>query len=267
MKRNYRILALAALGLALALSSAYFDVRPFATSNAFAQDAGRRREPGFVLTAGLEREFTAGAAIAAKELVYLDSAAAVLKAPTSGERRSIIGIAPAACANAAANCRVQVQGVATGIADGTLAIGDRLGAPTGTAGRVAKITTGVDPDVVIGVALSAASAGGDVTILLGPPAKTGTAAAIVTLTNVDLDTTDNSIAAHVCEDQAVTATGVATTDALLWTMTTTNLAVTFSIGAIVPSATDQVTIRTCNNSAGAVDPGAAADFKIIRIAQ
>ena len=89
--------------------------------------------------------------------------------------------------------------------------------------------------------------------------------ATVTLTNVDLDTTDNSIAAHVCEDQAsVTATGVLAADQLLWVMTSTDLAVTFSSGAIVPGA-GVVTIRVCNNSAGAVDPGAAADFRLTSI--
>lgn len=90
-------------------------------------------------------------------------------------------------------------------------------------------------------------------------------ASVITLTNVDLDTTDNSIAAHVCEDQSVTAAGVAATDNLIVTMTTTDLSVVFSIGAVVPG-TGAVTFRTCNNSAAGADPGAVADFRIIRIA-
>lgn len=88
--------------------------------------------------------------------------------------------------------------------------------------------------------------------------------AVITLTNVDLDTTDNSIAAHVCENQSVTATGVATTDNVLLTMTTNDLAVTFSIGSVVPTAADTLSFRVCNNSAAAADPGAVADFRIVR---
>lgn len=87
----------------------------------------------------------------------------------------------------------------------------------------------------------------------------------ITLTNVDLDTTDNSVAANVCERQAnVTATGVVATDNLLWTMTSTDLAVTFDVGPIIPGA-GVVTIQVCNNSAGAADPGAVADFRIWRV--
>ena len=121
------------------------------------------------------------------------------------------------------------------------------------------------------ISLAPEDAGADATVSI--PATTGNMLVVggtvgsseITLTNVDLDTTDNSIAAHVCEDQAsVTATGVVATDTLIWTMTTTDLGVTFSIGAIVPGA-GVVTIRTCNNSAGAVDPGATADFRIFRI--
>ena len=107
------------------------------------------------------------------------------------------------------------------------------------------------------------------TPILTAPATTGTLlpqlGTTITLTNVDLDSTDNSIAAHVCEDQAVTATGIATTDKIVWTMTSTDLAVTFGIGAIVPSGANQVTVRACNNSVAAADPGAVADFALIRL--
>jgi len=87
----------------------------------------------------------------------------------------------------------------------------------------------------------------------------------IVLTNVDLDTTDNSIAAGLCERQAsVTAAGVVSTDNLLWTATSTDLNIAFSIGSIIPN-TGTVTIQLCNNSAGALDPGAVADFRIWRV--
>jgi len=90
--------------------------------------------------------------------------------------------------------------------------------------------------------------------------------ATITLTNVDLDTTDNSIAAAVCETQAaVTATGIATTDNVIWTMTTSDLSLNFSVVAIIPSAANQVSIRVCNETAGALDPGAVADFRLVPI--
>jgi len=90
--------------------------------------------------------------------------------------------------------------------------------------------------------------------------------AVVTLTNVDLDTTDNSVAASVCETQAaVTAAGIATTDNLIWTMTTSDLGLGFSVTAIIPSAAGQVSIRICNETAGALDPGAVADFRIVSV--
>ena len=117
------------------------------------------------------------------------------------------------------------------------------------------------------VTLTTADPGADFTATL--QAATGTIAlqtqATVTLTNVDLDTTDNSIAANVCEDQAaVTAAGVAAADQLLWVMTTTDLGPNFSISHMVPAA-GSVTIRVCNETAGALDPGAVADFRLTSI--
>lgn len=115
-------------------------------------------------------------------------------------------------------------------------------------------------------------AGADATISL--PANTGNVLLVggtvgsseITLTNVDLDTTDNSVAANVCEDQAgVTAAGVATTDTLIWTQTSTDLSPNFSVGAIMPTGAGSVTIRICNQTAGALDPGAVADFRLFRI--
>ena len=88
--------------------------------------------------------------------------------------------------------------------------------------------------------------------------------AVVTLTNVDLDTSDNSIAANVCEDIVLTATGIAATDNIAYVMSTSDLSVTFNVQLHTP-ATNAITARTCNNSAGAVDPGAVADFRIVRI--
>lgn len=86
----------------------------------------------------------------------------------------------------------------------------------------------------------------------------------IVLTNVDLDTTDNSIGAGLCERQTgVTAAGVVSTDNLLWTMTSTDLNVAFTV-LFIPN-TGTVTIQVCNNSAGALDPGAVADFRVWRV--
>ena len=90
--------------------------------------------------------------------------------------------------------------------------------------------------------------------------------ATITLTNVDLDTTDNSVAANICETQAsVTATGVASTDNLIWTMTSSDLGLGFSVAAIIPTGANAVSIRICNETAGALDPGAVADFRLVPI--
>jgi len=100
------------------------------------------------------------------------------------------------------------------------------------------------------------------------PNDTGTVVlspgAVVTLTNVDLDTADNSIAANVCEDLVLTATGIAATDNIAWVMSTSDLAVTFDVLLHTPG-TNAITARTCNNSGSAADPGAVADFRIVRL--
>lgn len=406
-----------------------------------AQTGGLRREEGMIFSQGTYLDFTAGAAIAANEMVYLDSAGKVQKAPTSGQTTTIIGVARNACANAATNCAIQITGLATAIADGTVAINDTIGAPTSTAGRAKTITATIaDSRLILGVAQSAASAGETFSLLLtrkgagiagtsgGVPyyssastiassaaltanspvlgggagaapttvagitsdgtskitlgvagtsvgsvdfknatsgtvtlapvtgalgtvtlslpattdtlvgktttdtltnktltapvigAATGTSLDLtgslnvgvagtgvgsvvfenatsgtitkspvtgalgtiaqsvpavagtevmqlgttVTLTNVDLDTTDNSIAAHVCEDQSVTATGLTATDNIAWIMTTSDLAVTFNVQLHTPG-TDTIVARVCNNSAAGADPGAVADFRIMRL--
>ena len=84
----------------------------------------------------------------------------------------------------------------------------------------------------------------------------------VVLTNVDLDTVDNSVAANICETQAsITATGVLAADQLVWTMTSTDLSLSFSVCCMVPGA-GVVSIRVCNETGVAADPGIVADFRV-----
>ena len=126
--------------------------------------------------------------MAANDALYLDSSGKVQKL-TSAQEDNRIGVAQ----NAAAldeTVRVQVAGKCTCVADASISIGDRVGAPPTTAGRVATaantlavasggtavtsssangaIVTG-DPVVsrVLGLALTtAASAGDNITVLL-----------------------------------------------------------------------------------------------------
>lgn len=160
-----------------------------------------------------------------------------------------MGAASAVLASTLTTNTVDVANSIWGVSNGLA-----FGGATGANGFETTITP-TDPTADRTVTLQNAT--GTVTLQTG---------ATITLTNVDLDTTDNSIAANVCEDQAaVTATGVATTDNLLWVMTTSDLSANFSISHIVPSAANQVTIRVCNETAGALDPGAVADFRLVPI--
>ncbi len=146
------------------------------------------REDNLALRGALIVELPAGAAVAANDALYLDSSGKVQKL-TSAQEDNRIGVAQ----NAAAldeTVRVQVAGKCTCVADASISIGDRVGAPPTTAGRVATaantltvasggtavtsssangaIVTG-DPVVsrVLGLALTtAASAGDNITVLL-----------------------------------------------------------------------------------------------------
>src|SRR3990172_6370242 len=332
-----------------------------------AQSGPLDRSVGTIHSSGLFYEFTAGAAtIAANDAVYLTTAGTVLKVPITGQTTTLIGVAPFACAANSTTCIVQIDGKATVVADDAIVVGDYVGAPTTTAGRVLALTGTIDTNLVVGKALTAqATPGGTLTILLLPgkggtargngtsggivyysgtntvassgaltanspvlgggagttpatvagitsdgasqvrlgvagtsvgsvrysnatsgtitqspvtgalgtiaqtiPAVAGTQmfqlGTTVTLANVDLDTTDNSIAAHVCEDLVLTATGLTATDNIAWIMTTSDLAATFNVQLHTP-ATDAITARTCNNSAAGADPGAVADFRIVRL--
>ncbi len=146
------------------------------------------REDNLALRGALIVELPAGAAVAANDALYLDSSGKVQKL-TSAQEDNRIGVAQ----NAAAlneTVRVQVAGKCACVADASISIGDRIGAPSTTAGRVAAaantlavasggttvtsssangaIVTG-DPVVsrVLGVALTAAASAGDnITVLL-----------------------------------------------------------------------------------------------------
>ncbi|MCH8267243.1 MAG: DUF2190 family protein [Acidobacteria bacterium] len=146
------------------------------------------REDNLALRGALIVELPAGAAVAANDALYLDSNGKVQKL-TSAQEDDRIGVAQ----NAAAldeTVRVQIAGKCACVADAAISIGDRIGAPSTTAGRVATaantlavasggttvtsssangaIVTG-DPVVsrVLGVALTAAASAGDsITVLL-----------------------------------------------------------------------------------------------------
>ena len=153
-----------------------------------AQTGGLRREPGFVLTRGDFVEMTCGGTINANDAVYLDSTGNVEQAPTSGQTSTLVGVANTACVSGG-TAQVQYSGKATVVADATVTVGDRVGAPTTTAGRVKTIASTLaigsgatavtssaangaiitgDPGTsrVLGRALTAGAAGAPITILL-----------------------------------------------------------------------------------------------------
>lgn len=153
-----------------------------------AQTGGLRREPGFILTRGNFVELTCGGTISANDALYLDSSGYVERAATSSQTTTLIGVANAACASGGTT-QVQISGIASVLADATVSVGDRVGAPTSTAGRVKTVAstlaiasgaTGVtssaangaivsgDPGTsrVLGRALTAGTVGQTISILL-----------------------------------------------------------------------------------------------------
>ena len=87
---------------------------------------------------------------------------------------------------------------------------------------------------------------------------------LYTLTNVDLDVADNSIAANVCERHALTVTGILSTDNVFLTETSSDLGTGFIVASWVPTA-NTLTLKACNITAGALDPGAVYDARAIAI--
>ena len=163
-------------------------IAALAVSLSQAQSGGLRRESGIIFSRGSFVELTCGGTVSADDAVYLDSSGNVQRAATSAQTTTLIGVAAAACVSTGTT-QVQITGVATVVADSTISVGDRVGAPTVTAGRVktlsstlavsaggtavtstaanGAIVTG-DPGTsrVLGRALSGASVGNSITILL-----------------------------------------------------------------------------------------------------
>ncbi len=136
---------------------------------AFGQTPGLRREQGTIYTKGTFVEMTAGAAIAANDAVYLSATAStVLKLPVTGQRDTLFGVAPYACASGSTTCAIQISGKATVVSDAAIAVGDRVGAPTSTAGRVKTLAANSgDARLTLGRALTSASGAAEsLTILL-----------------------------------------------------------------------------------------------------
>ncbi len=105
-----------------------------------AQSGGLRRESGVIFSRGNFVELACGGTISANDALYLDTNGAVQRAATSGQTTTLIGIANAACISGG-NTQVQISGTATVVADATISIGDRVGAPTSTAGRVMTVAS------------------------------------------------------------------------------------------------------------------------------
>ena len=162
----------------------------------------------------------------------LTGGAGAAVADSDGGQVNITGGAATAGAGTEDGGDVVIRGGAGGESNGTIVLGD-----SNTAGIVVGGTTGV---------------------------ALVTRIEVYTLTNVDLDTTDNSVAANVCEAQAVTVTGVAANDSLVITLTSADLPLTFTVPHGIPTA-DTVTFRVCNETAGGLDPGATADFRVLAI--
>lgn len=113
----------------------------FGALYSYSQTGGLRREPGIALTNGLFTNFTASAAIAQYQAVYLNSSGQVAPSATSGQATTLVGVAPFACTSGQANCVIQTWGVATAIADTSVSINSPVGAPTSTAGRLAAVSS------------------------------------------------------------------------------------------------------------------------------
>lgn len=136
-KRLNQILAAGLLAFLLALG--YSALRM--PQAALAQTGGLRRAPGFVFTRGCFVELNSGAAVAAGDTLYLDSAGKVQKL-TAAQAANAIGGADNTVSAADQTVRVQFCGKATVTSDGAIAIGDKIGG-TGvtTAGRVASLSS------------------------------------------------------------------------------------------------------------------------------
>lgn len=131
-----------------------------------AQDGGLRREPGIIMTGGILHEFTAGEAIPAHYAVNLRTDGRIYKL-TSDAATGASGVTIYACASGARNCKVQITGLATVISDAAIAVGDRVGPPAYTAGRVKTLAGAANPRVSLGWAFTGATdAAQSVTILL-----------------------------------------------------------------------------------------------------
>ncbi len=141
-----------------------------------AQTGGLRREPGIILTTGTYIPArTCVGTVVAGNLLQLDSTGGVLAASTS-TTTGIIGIAQRACSvagNPYTNTAVQVSGVATVIASASVAVNDRVGAPTvsGGEGRVKTLTTTLAGIITAGTtAVTGSTATGVLTITSGSQA-------------------------------------------------------------------------------------------------
>jgi hypothetical protein len=141
----------------------------FAASRSEAQTGGLRREPGLILTRGTFVELTCGGTINANDAVYLDSSGNVEQAATSAQTTTLIGVANAGCVSGGTT-QVQYAGKATVVADATVAVGDRVGAPTSTAGRVKTVASTLAGSVATGgTTVTSSAANGAIVTVTGDP--------------------------------------------------------------------------------------------------
>ena len=157
MKERFKTIVIAIsvliLGLTLGGELLYF------REQAFAQTGGLRREPGVIFTKGCFVELNSGAAVAAGDALYLDSAGKVQKL-TAAQAANVIGVADNTVTAADETVRVQFCGKTTVTADGAVSIGDKVGG-TGvtTAGRVATLASTLSVDAG-GTAVTSTAANG-----------------------------------------------------------------------------------------------------------
>ena len=144
-------------------------VLAFSVIFSYSQTGGLRREPGFELTGGLDSPFTADAAIAQYQAVYLNSSGHVQPAATSGQTTTLVGVAPFACTSGQTNCLIQTWGIATAIADSAIAINNPVGAPSTTAGSLAPASSTL---AVASGATSVTSSAANGGIVTGTPVTT-----------------------------------------------------------------------------------------------
>ena len=122
--------------LAIALCA----ILAFGALYSFSQGGGLRRESGVIFTRGTFVELTCGGTVSAGDALYLDSSGNVQRAATSAQTTTLIGVANAACISTGTT-QVQLTGIVTVVADATITIGDRVGAPTSTAGCVKTLAS------------------------------------------------------------------------------------------------------------------------------